>query len=80
MLLLELYGAEVPERGAQPLDILDLADQALSLDCYIGEGLERHWVHPLDPERLYEALDLGVVVEIVVPAHRTDDPVFYRYV
>lgn len=72
MLLLELHGADIAERGVQAALIVNIVDEPGRLLGDFIEGLERHRIDRLDFERFHEALRLGVVVRVSAPAHRAD--------
>ena len=72
MLLLELHGADVAERGMQAALIVNVVDEPGKLLGDVVEGLERHRIDRFDLECLHEALRLGVVVRVSAPAHRAD--------
>src|SRR5262249_49281874 len=74
VVILELRGAQVAERGGQPASVVDLVNEAGKIR---GDGLECFVVHKVDGfdlQRLDEAFGLGVVVGVSTPAHRADEP------
>jgi len=72
MLLLELHGADVAERGMQAALIVNVVDEPGKLLGDVVEGLGCHRIDRLDFECLHEALRLGVIVRVSAPAHRAD--------
>ena len=55
MLLPELPGAPVAERGVQPLGVVDRVDDARKVSRDIGEGFVLRHLHGFDLERFHEA-------------------------
>ena len=75
VLVLELYAAQVSERGVEPSLIVDLVDEAGKVGRDVPESFASHRVYRLHLQRLHEALGFGVVVRISAPAHRTNEAV-----
>jgi hypothetical protein len=74
VVIVELRGAQVAERGVQPASAVDLVNEAAKIRGDVLERFVVHQVDGIDLQRLDEAFSLGVVVRVSTPAHRTDEP------
>src|SRR5215831_9260811 len=74
VVILELRGAQVAERGVQPASVVDLVNEAGKIRGDVLECFVVHKVDGFDLQRLDEAFGLGVVVGVPTPAHRADEP------
>src|SRR5262245_31885805 len=74
VVILELRGAQVAERGVQPASVVDLVNEAGKIRGDVLECFVVHKVDGFDLQRLDEAFGLGVVVGVSTPAHRADEP------
>src|SRR5215813_3944203 len=74
VVILELRGAQVAERGVQPASVVDLVNEAGKIRGDVLECFVVHQVDGFDLQRLDEAFGLGVVVGVSTPAHRADEP------
>jgi hypothetical protein len=75
VVVLELGGTQVTERGVEPPRVKDVVDEAWEVGRDVLEGLVVHEVHGLDLESLHETLGLRIVVGVAASAHRTDQAV-----
>ena len=74
VLILELYRAQIPERGVEPACVVDRVDKAWKIGHDVLEGFVCHQVHRFDLQCFHEALCLGIIVWIAPPSHRSDEP------
>src|SRR5262245_35517130 len=74
VVILELRGAQVAERGVQPASVVDLVNEAGKIRGDVLECFVVHKVDGFDLQRLDEAFGLGVVVGVSTPAPRADEP------
>src|SRR5215510_9317479 len=74
LVILELRGAQVAERGVQPASVVDLVNEAGKIRGDVLECFVVHQVDGFDLQRPDEAFGLGVVVGVSTPAHRADEP------
>ena len=75
MVILELRGAQVAERGVQPASVVDLVNEAGKIRGDVLECFVVHQVDGFDLQRLDEFFGLGVRLGISAPAHRAGEPV-----
>src|SRR5215813_11795647 len=62
VVILELRGAQVAERGVQPASVVDLVNEAGKIRGDVLECFVVHKIDGFDLQRLDEAFGLGVVV------------------
>ncbi|MBZ9790117.1 hypothetical protein K9B32_08235 [Rhizobium sp. 3T7] len=69
MLILELPGAEIPQRRLQPSFVASLLNEAGKMLDDIVVGFGRHRVNCFYLERLHEAFGFGIIIPIAFASH-----------